>query len=206
MEVTPVLDFCGHEIVWWWHLYKSDLEFDNTYQTLMEGKQVPNFHLHDALLCHMGHLYVRPIKHVKKNLEAHYNRVTRHFRVDKKWQCCKSIFIGQTFNTMLGSTSYPALPMPVSNQPSKSNAYILLRLLLNTLGNPSPWITCQTFLLLSMEMTAFSWSSTNSLICPFWQLARRASQWKPLLSSSLNRCGYTFGSHSPLSRNMTVGS
>jgi hypothetical protein len=64
---------------------------------------------------------------------------------------------------MLGSTSNPALPAPLPNRPSRSKAYILLCLLLFGLGNPSPWITCRAFLLLSMAMTVFLWSSTDSL-------------------------------------------
>jgi hypothetical protein len=64
-------------------LYKSDPEFDHTYNTLLEGKKVPNFHLHDALLCHLGHLCVPSIKRSKMIWEAHYSQVTGHFEVEK---------------------------------------------------------------------------------------------------------------------------
>ena len=50
---------------------------------LLEGNQVPNFHLQDALLCHMGHLCVPSSKRAKMIWEAHYSRVTGHFRVEK---------------------------------------------------------------------------------------------------------------------------
>jgi len=102
---------------------------------------------------------------------------------------------------MSGSTSDPTLPAPLPNRPS------LLRCLpLVDLGNPSPWITCQDFLLLSMAMTMFLWSSIDSRRWPLWQPARRISQQKPLLNSSLNECGYTLGSNSISSQIRIVGS
>ena len=118
----------------------------------------------------------------------------------KQWQCCRSIFISRTFNTMLGSTSNPTLPAPLPNLLSRSKPCILLCLLLVGPGNPSPWITCQAFLLLGMETTTFLWSLTDSLRFRFWRFARRVSQLKTLLSSSLNECGYILGSHSSLSQ------
>ena len=86
--------------------------------------------------------------------------------------------------------------MPLPNRPSRSKAYILLYLPLVDLGNPYPRITCRACLLLSREMTVFLWSSTDSQRWPLWQLARRISQQKPLLNSSLNECGCILGSHS----------
>lgn len=53
-------------------------------------------------------------------------------------------------------------------------------------------------------MPLFLWSSTNFLRCPFWPPARRVSQQKPMLSSSSNECGYTLGSHIPLSQIRTT--
>ena len=114
----------------------------------------------------------------------------------KQWQYCRSISIGPTFDKILGSTSYPALCVQFTNRPSRIKAYILLYLLLVNLGNPSPWITCQACLLLRMEMTFFLWSPIDSRRWPLWRLARRISQKKPLLNSSLNECGCTLGSHS----------
>ena len=64
-------------------LYKSNLEFNHTYKTLLEGNQVPNFHLQDALLCHMGHLFVPSSERAKMIWEAHYSRVAGHFVVKK---------------------------------------------------------------------------------------------------------------------------
>jgi len=51
MALDIVLDSCGHENAGWLHIYKSDPEFGNTYQMLLEGKHVPKFHLQDAFLC-----------------------------------------------------------------------------------------------------------------------------------------------------------
>ena len=124
----------------------------------------------------------------------------------KRWQYCRSISIGRIFNKMLGSTSDHALPAPLPNPPSRSKASIPCFLPLFDLGNPSPWITCKAFLPLSMEMTVFLWSSTGSQRWPLWRLARRISQKKPLLNSSLNESGYTLGSHSLSSQIGTAGS
>ena len=74
------------------------------------------------------------------------------------------------------------------------------------LGNPSPWITCQVFLPLSMETTVFLWSSTGSWRWPLWQPARRISQQEPLLNSSLHECGWTLRSHNLSSQIGIVGS
>ena len=83
MAITTVLNSCGHETSDWPILYKSDPEFSHTYRTPLEGNQVPNFHLQDALLCHMGHLCVPSSEHAKIILEAHYSRVAGNFRVNK---------------------------------------------------------------------------------------------------------------------------
>ena len=113
----------------------------------------------------------------------------------KWWQYCKSISIGRTFKRMSRSTSDPTLLVPLPNRPSRSKASILYLPLVD-LGNPSPWITCWAFLLLSMETTKFPWSSIDSWICSLCQPARKISQQKALLNSSLNECGCTLGSHS----------
>ena len=124
----------------------------------------------------------------------------------KQWQYCRSISIGRIFDRMSRSTSDPALPMPLRNWPSRSKASMLHCLSQVDLGNPSPWITCCAFLILSMATTVFLWSSTNSRRWPLWRIARRISQQKPLLNSSLNGCGYTLGSHSLSSQIGTTGS
>ena len=114
----------------------------------------------------------------------------------KQWQYCRSISIGRTFDEMSGSTSDPALLPPLPNRPSRSKGSILCYLPLVDLGNPSPWITCWAYLLLSMEINVFSRSSKDSQRWPLWRSARRISQQKPLLNSSLNECGCTLVSHS----------
>ena len=83
MEKTIVLNSCGLETYDWPLLYKSDPEFSHTYRILFEGNQVPNFHLQDALLCHMGHLCVPLSERAKMIWKVHYNRVTGHFGVKK---------------------------------------------------------------------------------------------------------------------------
>ena len=93
----------------------------------------------------------------------------------KLWQYCKSISIGRTSDKMSGSTSSPALLAPFPNRPSRSKASILCCPPLFDLGNPSPWITCQSFLLLRMATTVFSWSSIDSRRWPLWWPAKRIS-------------------------------
>ena len=50
---------------------------------LVDGKKFPNFHLHDELLCYVGHLYVPLSECSKKIWEVHYNWVVGHFGVEK---------------------------------------------------------------------------------------------------------------------------
>jgi hypothetical protein len=83
MALTTVLNSCVHETSDWPLLYKTDPEFGHTYNTLLEGKKVPNFHLQDALLCHPGHLCVPSSERGRMFWEAHYSRVVGHFRVEK---------------------------------------------------------------------------------------------------------------------------
>lgn len=167
MEFTSVLNSCGHETVGWLHLYKSDLEFDNTYQTLLEGKQVQDF-------TSKMHCYAtwETCVFLQAIVARRFSRRITVGSLDisgqgKQWKCYRSIFIDQTFSRMLGSTSDRALLTSLPKKPSRSKACILLFLILIDLGNPSPWINCQAFLLLSMAMILFSWSSTNSLRWPF---------------------------------------
>jgi hypothetical protein len=42
-----------------------------------------DFHIHDELLCHLGHLYVLEREHAKIIWEAHYSWMVGHFCVDK---------------------------------------------------------------------------------------------------------------------------
>ena len=78
-----VLDSCGHETSRWPHLYETDPDFSTTYQMLGANSVVANFHLHNGLLCHLGHLYVPSSECVKLIWEAHYSRVERHFGIEK---------------------------------------------------------------------------------------------------------------------------
>jgi hypothetical protein len=83
IALTTMLNSCWHKTSDWLLLYKSDPEFGHTYNTLLEGKKVPNFHLQDALLCHLGHLWVPSSERAKMIWEAHYSRVAGHFGVEK---------------------------------------------------------------------------------------------------------------------------
>ena len=45
--------------------------------------QVPNFHLQDALLCHLGLLCAYSSERAKMVWKVHYSQVVGHFRVEK---------------------------------------------------------------------------------------------------------------------------
>jgi hypothetical protein len=92
VALTTMLNSCGHKTFDWPLLYKSDPEFSHTYNTLLEGKKVPNFHLQDALLCHMGHLCVPSSERAKMIWEVHYSRVTGHFGVEKTMAILQKYF------------------------------------------------------------------------------------------------------------------
>ena len=57
VALTTILNSCVHETSRWPQLYKNDPEFTTIYHMLVDGKQVPNFHLQNALLCYLCHLF-----------------------------------------------------------------------------------------------------------------------------------------------------
>jgi hypothetical protein len=79
-----------------------------------------------------------------------------------------------------------------------------LFLLLTGHGNPSQWTTCRTSHPPSGEMTVFLWLLITFLRWRLWLPARRASQQRPVPSSSLNESGYILESQKPLSQIGTV--
>jgi hypothetical protein len=44
---------------------------------------VNNFHIHDGLLCHLGHIYVPSRERAKMIWESHYSWVAGHFSIEK---------------------------------------------------------------------------------------------------------------------------
>jgi len=50
---------------------------------LLEGKEVPYFHLQGALVCHMGHLCVPTSECANMIWEGHYYRLAGHFGIYK---------------------------------------------------------------------------------------------------------------------------
>jgi len=57
----------GHNFI------KNDPKFTTSYKMLVDGMEVPYFHLQDALLCYFGHLCVPSNEHSKLILEVHYS-------------------------------------------------------------------------------------------------------------------------------------
>lgn len=144
----------------------------------------------------MGHVCVPSSEHAKIIWQAHYSQATRNFGVEKTMIVLYKYFywpnLRQDFNKYIRSCIASAIPKPTI---IKQGLYNLLPTP-SWLGNPSPWITFQAFLLLRMATTLFLWSLTDSQRWPLWRPARRVSQQNPLLNSSLNEFGYTLGSHS----------
>jgi hypothetical protein len=83
MEITTVLNSFGNDTLDHQLLYKSDPDLGQTYKTLLVGNRVPDFHLQDALLCHLGHLCVPSSERAKMIWEVHYSQFDRHFGVEK---------------------------------------------------------------------------------------------------------------------------
>jgi hypothetical protein len=122
----------------------------------------------------------------------------------RQWRCYRNISTGRNFDRRSTSISGPALPALLPNRPLRNRAYTPLFLLLTGHGNPSQWTTCRASHPPSGEMTVFLWLLIAFLRWRFWLPARRASQQRPLPSSSLNESGYILESHKPLSHIRTV--
>jgi hypothetical protein len=116
-----------------------------------------------------------------------------------QWKCCNDISTGCNFDMMSTSISGPALPMLLPNQPSRNKACTLLFLILMGPCNPYQWTTCWYSLPPGGEMNVFLWLLIAFPRWRFWPHARRASRRRALPIFSLNECGYTLGSHKPLS-------
>jgi hypothetical protein len=78
-----MLNFYNHETFEWPQLYERDRDFSTTYQMLGENIDVIDFHLHDGMLCHLGHLCVPLREHAKLIWESHYTQVEGHFGIEK---------------------------------------------------------------------------------------------------------------------------
>jgi hypothetical protein len=83
MELTTMLESCGHETSRWPQLYETDPDFTTTYQMLGENIVVDNFHLQDRLLCHLGHICVPSREGEKLIWKCHYSQVEGNFNVEK---------------------------------------------------------------------------------------------------------------------------
>jgi hypothetical protein len=136
--------------------------------------------------------------------ESHYSRVAGHFGIEKTVAMLQKHFYWPNFDRRSASISGPALPALLPNRPLRNRACTPLFLLLTGHGNPSQWTTCQASHPPSGEMTMFLWLLIAFLRWRFWLPARRASQQRPLPSSSLNESGYILESHKPLSHIRTV--
>ena len=157
----------GHETFGWCQLYANDPDFAITYQMLVPGIPVANFHLQDGLLCQLGHLCVPSSDCPKLIWESHYSWVAGHFGMDKAMEVLQKYFIVQNSDGMSVSISYRALPMPSPNQLLKRRGCTHPYRPLTSSRSPSQWITCPTYHQPSMEMTVFFGLLISALRCPF---------------------------------------
>jgi hypothetical protein len=190
-----VLKLCGHETSGWPQLYERDPDFAATYQMLGANIVFADFHLQDELLCHMDHLCIPSSKRAKLIWESHSSWVARHTGVEKTMAMSKFIFdeLRQDVNKHIRSCTTCA----IAKLTIKKQGMYTLCLLLKCPRNPSRWTTCRSFRQTSGEMTVFLWWLIIFLKWWLLSLARRASQQRPLPSSSSNECGYIMGYHKP---------
>jgi hypothetical protein len=94
--------------------------------------------------------------------------------------------------------------MLFTNRLLRNRACTPLFLLLIGHENPYQWTTCWASRPPSREMIVFLWFLIVFLRWWFWSPARRASQQRPLPTSSLNDSRYILESHKPLSHIRTI--
>jgi hypothetical protein len=81
--LTTVLHSYRHEAYEWPQLYQQDLNFTTTDQLLGTDATLMNFHIQDGLLWHLGNICVPTSKCSNLIWESHYNRMARHFGMEK---------------------------------------------------------------------------------------------------------------------------
>jgi hypothetical protein len=155
-------------------------------------------------LCHLGHICVPSSERAKLIWEAHYSRVAGHFGVEKTVAMLQKHFywtkLRQEVNKYIRSCTACAIAKPTTK---KQGLY-------TPLPTPDrPWESISMDYMSGLPSTkrgndCVLWLSIAFLRWRLWLLARRASQQKPLPSSSLNESGYILESHKPLSQIGTV--
>jgi hypothetical protein len=83
VALATVLHSCGHETSEWPQIYQQDPELSTTYHFLGTSSTITDFHIHDGLLFHLGHLCVTVSEREKMIWEAHYGRVAGNFGIEK---------------------------------------------------------------------------------------------------------------------------
>jgi hypothetical protein len=142
----------------------------------------------------------------KDDLGSSLQSGMRHFGVENTVEVLQKHFYWLKLRQDVHKYIRSCIPAPFPSPPSRNRGYTPLFLLQIGLGSPSPWTTCLVYLQPSMGMTVSSWSLIDSLRWKFWHPARRASQSRPLPSSSSHMFGFILGYHKLLSLIETVGS
>jgi hypothetical protein len=163
MVLTTVLNSCGHETSDWLLLYTSDPEFGHTYNTLLGGKASSQFSPPGCPALSLGTPLCSFKRACQDDLGGALQSSRWAFRGRENRGSTAKVFLLVEPSTRCREVHQVlTLLVPLPNRPSRIKASILHFLPPVDLGNPSLWITCQAFLLLSMAMTVFLWSSTNS--------------------------------------------
>jgi hypothetical protein len=152
----------------------------------LEGKQVPNFHLQDALLCHVGHLYVPSSEHAKMIWEAHYSRVIGNFGLEKTMAVLQKYFywsnlrqdVGKYFKSCTSCTiSKPTIKkqglytlLPTPSRPWESISMDYMSSLPSTKhGNDYVFVVVDRFLKMSIMMACKKNITTEAIAKLFFE-------------------------------------
>jgi hypothetical protein len=152
-----VLDSFFHETSGWPHLYETDLDFSTTYQMLGANSVVSNFHLHDVLLCCLGHICVPSSEHTKLIWEANYSQVEGHFGIEKTVAMLHKHFYWLKLQQDVGKYIRSCTTFAIAKHTTKKQGLYTLFLLLTGRGNPSQWTTCRASCPPRGEMIVFLW-------------------------------------------------
>ena len=199
MVLIIVLDSYGYDISGWLHHYERNPEVSNTYHQLLEGKQVKNFHLQDTLLFHLGHICVPSSERPKLIWEVHYSWVAGHFRVEKTMVALQKYFNWPNLHLDVGR-SIKSFTARIISKPSTKNMGLY-----TPMPTPSrPWESISMDYMPGLPSTKHGNDYVFVVVNRFYRMdimttCKKSIITRPLLSYYLSKCGYTFGSLSPLS-------
>jgi hypothetical protein len=155
-------------------------------------------------LCRLGHICVPSSEQAKLIWESHYSRVAGHFGIEKTVAMLQKHFywpkLQQEVSKYIRSCTACVIAKPTTK---KQGMY-------TPLPTPDrPWESISMDYMSGLPSTKWGNDCVFVVVDHFSKMvilvaARRASQQRPLPSSSLNESGYILESHKPLSQIRTV--